>query len=28
MKSAKKYVFTESSIAEQCGDITIDFKLR
>jgi len=28
IKSAKKYVFSESSLSEQCGDITIDFKLR
>lgn len=28
IRSAKKYVFTESKLSEQCGDITIDFKLR
>lgn len=28
LKSAKKYRFTESDIAEQCGDISIDFKLK
>ena len=27
-KSAKKYIFSKSSIEEQCGDIVIDFKLR
>jgi len=28
VRNAKKYKFSESSTAEQCGDITIDFKLK
>ncbi len=28
VSNAKKYKFSESSTAEQCGDITIDFKLK
>ena len=27
-KSARKYVFSKSSVEEQCGDVIIDFKLR